>query len=475
MVIEGKYSKKDLLLEVSKKKSIERYRDYYEELVKDKPRYGYEQFVKWLESQLGDLAPKYFEYVLSVPVKMGVKSLTDEVQLNDVISLVKMFEDLSKKGKIKNKDIYSKEYEIRKDSDIEKILNKLKSAGQKLSKTEEKKLGAEKIYNDPKYLVIVPKNFKASCYYGYGTKWCTTSSESHLMRETSRAVLYYVIDKDREPYNPNTGEGDDLAKVAIQHFYNGATKMFDSKDRSLNTDEKNDMNSSFPEAMTDAIHNHWLEMKKKREEKYGDVETNAQNAIIRAFTAEMPITPTGRDYYDMEVWEDNDGTEYAVGTEDEFRRAQKTQWENYLDDMGLEGVTDWAREYIINNFVDEDHFEDLLRDEVEYYVEDIKNEDSDDDEQWESRFDQEMEENNASDEDDLIEILMDAWSGGDAIEYYKMNYGEEEFYHSLSDGNNIDVDAVIDWLVDQDGDSIEGYEVEATEIDDQWYFVVQID
>jgi hypothetical protein len=87
-----------------------------------------------------------------------------------------------------------------------------------------------------------------------------------------------------------------------------------------------------------------------------------------------------------------------------------------------------------------------------------------------------MEENNASDEDDLIEILMDGWSGGDAIEYYKGNYGEESFYNELSDGNNIDVDAVIDWLVDQDGDSIEGNEgFEATEIDDQWYYVVQID
>ena len=141
----------------------------------------------------------------------------------------------------------------------------------------------------------------------------------------------------------------------------------------------------------------------------------------------------------------------------------------------LEGVTDWAREYIINNFVDEDHFEDLLRDEVEYYVEDIKNEDSDDDEQWESRFDQEMEEYEASDEEDLIDKVADSWSGGDAIEYYKGNYGEEWFYNELSDGNNIDVDTVIAWLVDQDGDSIEGYEVEATEIDDQWYYVVQID
>ena len=168
-------------------------------------------------------------------------------------------------------------------------------------------------------------------------------------------------------------------------------------------------------------------------------------------------------------------SEYAVGTEDEFRRAQKTQWQDYLDVAGLEGVSDWAREYIVNNFVDEGHFEDLLRNEVEYYVEDIKNEDSEDEEQWESRFDQEMEENNASDEEDFIEILMDGWSGGDAIEYYIGNYGEESFYNELSHGNNIDVDAVIDWLVDQDGDSIEGYEVEATEIDDQWYYVVQID
>ena len=126
MVIEGKYSKKDLLTEISKKESIAKYKGYYEDLINNTKgggykKYTYKGFINWIESQLGDLSSKYFDYVLRIPVKVGIKSLSDEIQYGDIIKLVKLFDGLVKKGKIKNKDIYSKEYEIKELIDVDKI------------------------------------------------------------------------------------------------------------------------------------------------------------------------------------------------------------------------------------------------------------------------------------------------------------------------------------------------------------------
>ena len=485
MVIEGKYSKKDLLTEISKKESIAKYKGYYEDIINNTKgggykKYTYKGFINWIESQLGDLSSKYFDYVLRIPVKAGLKSLSDEIQYGDIIKLVKLFDGLVKKGKIKNKDIYSKEYEIKELIDVDKILNKLKDAEMKLTKSEEKKLGAEKIYNGPKYLVIVPKNYKASCYYGYGTKWCTTSSESHLMSETKRAVLYYVIDKDRTPYVPETGKGDDLAKVAIQQFYNGSIKMFDSKDRSLNTDEKNDIWASFPDKMTDAINIHWGERKKKRDEEQGNVESTEEAAIVAAWgdSVSLPLTPSTHTYHGMSVYEDDDGGEYAVGDENTFREAQKENLEQFIDEVGYSGLSEWAWNYIKENFVDKDHFEAIQREDAQYFIDDIRGQVADDDETYDSRLEEEMAQAGVDDEEDFIDSLVEEW--GDPIEWYIMNFGDEGFEDQAM--SNIDDEEALDWLADNEGDTISGYDVEyvdMTNTDDptingDWYYVVEI-
>ena len=345
-----------------------------------------------------------------------------------------------------------------------------------VTKSEEKKMGAEKIYNDSKYLVIVPKSYKASCYYGSGTKWCTTSSENHLMTETKRAVLYYVIDKDKTPYEPKREEGDDLSKIAIQQFYNGSRKIWDSKDKSLTPAEKTEIWNNYPDGMKKAIMSHFDAMKAKRDEKHGDIESVEEDAIVTAFgdIVSLPLTLENNSFYGMSLYEDDDGAQYAVGDEDTFREAQKDNMEQFVDELGYSELSEWAWNYIKENFVNEDHFEEILREDMENYISDMENEDADDEDEYENRLEEEMAEAGVDNEDDFLEHLVDGY--GDPMIWYEEMFGEEQFKDEAE--RNVNEGDALEWLVDQEGDNLSGYPVEYVDMsntDNSWYYVVAIE
>jgi hypothetical protein len=51
---------------------------------------------------------------------------------------------------------------------------------------------------------MIPKSHRASCYYGAGTKWCTTNKESdnYFKNYTNKGTLIYVINKKEPETNP---------------------------------------------------------------------------------------------------------------------------------------------------------------------------------------------------------------------------------------------------------------------------------
>jgi hypothetical protein len=69
-------------------------------------------------------------------------------------------------------------------------------AKERLTKGEIKK-SSKKIYEDGTHLVIQPTTHAASCYYGSGTRWCTTMRDtSQYFRDyTSKGTLFYYINK----------------------------------------------------------------------------------------------------------------------------------------------------------------------------------------------------------------------------------------------------------------------------------------
>jgi len=66
---------------------------------------------------------------------------------------------------------------------------------------EEKKARKEvdKIYDSDTILIVKPKTHTASCYYGAGTKWCTTmkNNSGYFESHTKNANLYYIIVKKK--------------------------------------------------------------------------------------------------------------------------------------------------------------------------------------------------------------------------------------------------------------------------------------
>lgn len=60
------------------------------------------------------------------------------------------------------------------------------------------KNGAEKVYEDDGWLIVVPHTKEASCYYGKGTQWCTAADKGNNMfdRYNDEGLLYINIDKN---------------------------------------------------------------------------------------------------------------------------------------------------------------------------------------------------------------------------------------------------------------------------------------
>jgi hypothetical protein len=85
---------------------------------------------------------------------------------------------------------------------------------------------SEKLYEDNRYLIVVPYSYGASCYYGAGTKWCTTkkNDDSHYRRYMSDGRLIYIIDKK--------SSSDLFGKMAIFQSKGGNIEVFDQKDDS---------------------------------------------------------------------------------------------------------------------------------------------------------------------------------------------------------------------------------------------------
>ena len=58
------------------------------------------------------------------------------------------------------------------------------------------KSGAEKVYEDERWLVVIPHTEEASCLYGANTQWCTAARENNSFKEyNENGYLYINIDK----------------------------------------------------------------------------------------------------------------------------------------------------------------------------------------------------------------------------------------------------------------------------------------
>ncbi len=149
----------------------------------------------------------------------------------EMFEVIQDFEELSNRNLLEIKDIYS--YESNQD-----IIESVKLAKEKITRSEVKKKETEVLYEDERWTVILPLSTRSSNLYGKSTKWCVSSEDhnygKYYKQYTEKGVLIFLIDKNVKEKDCYT---NNLSKVA---FHNDRTKkdngitLWDVKDKSMN-------------------------------------------------------------------------------------------------------------------------------------------------------------------------------------------------------------------------------------------------
>ena len=305
------YILEELLFESRRKDVIEKYRDKITDTLNDNPtpingmmEDDFDKVVEHIESELPH--PKYLEFVLDNMCCGGYGLETEQL-----LPLIQNFHRLAERNLIKNKDIYSKEYATPQGSQYVDLSNVYavveKATEEEIRKDEDKKLKGQRdvIYDGPRWRVVVPKSHKASCAYGSGTKWCTTSKDSSFFQQyTNDAILFYIIDKSSP-----TSEDNVMYKVALNWLYHWNDKknrfsakriedstLYDSKDRTVNIEHVLPL---FPEEMVMKIRTYYANAINKENEilKSNEVENDlvftrlqeewVENGVVRDLMAKI--------------------------------------------------------------------------------------------------------------------------------------------------------------------------------------------
>lgn len=171
------------------------------------------------------LKPKYIDWF----VKQMLLAKDMRERRNSFESLISLLSSFDKE--VENNRISKKDINFYKN--IDDLYNVIEKIEDTVSNTKLRKLSkgnSTKHYEDQKYVIIEPLSMEASCYYGYGTKWCISAVNKDLNSfpgDQNQGVRYlFVIDKTSSQ------------KTAVAFLPNSGktVEIYDEKDQYQNDD-----------------------------------------------------------------------------------------------------------------------------------------------------------------------------------------------------------------------------------------------
>jgi len=133
-------------------------------------------------------------------------------------------------------------------SQLERIMDEVDSIQTRKEKETQAKGGADKLYEDERWLLVRPNTYESSCYYGSSTKWCTASKEypKHFDDYSKEGSLFYIIDKSKDL--------GDFYKIALyKKFSDGSEEWYDRADNKLSDQTEDAIYSMLPEGLVSAF------------------------------------------------------------------------------------------------------------------------------------------------------------------------------------------------------------------------------
>lgn len=243
------------------------------------------------------------------------------------------------------------------EKEIKEVKEKL------LKKKEEKQAKKEKtiIYNDDRWFVVSPDSWKASCYYGAGTKWCITSKNSpqHWEKYSKRASFFFVIDKTKK-------QDDPLYKVAYRVIGSkGKYELWDAEDLEITRTQRGvEWLESLPDKLKEeTISYHEKKHPKKIDGRPDWVDDDQQAQALLNYLNLDDIEDIGSYWYGMPIYE-IEGDHWVVGDEGDMKEALKRYYDDYGDDELMEyyDPEGW--------FLEMDDVDGFINEEVDYQIDD---------------------------------------------------------------------------------------------------------
>lgn len=175
--------------------------------------------------------------------------------------------------------------------------------------------------------------------------------------------------------------------------------------------------------------------------------------------------------YRDNIFETSDGEEYLVVTDEEADDEFYDYESELIDELGLDAFSDWAKDYIIENCVDTEWFENFYYEDYESYANDIETESASSDE-YENRLEEEMAEARVDTKEDFVEYMVDRIRN-DLVEEFEFDFGKNELRDAVSRYDLLDTDAIIDYIKEQDGrENLASYD--GVENEEGGYFIYRI-
>ena len=179
----------------------------------------------------------------------------------------------------------------------------------------------------------------------------------------------------------------------------------------------------------------------------------------------------GVEVKDIEKIEDNiftlsSGQEYYVLTDEEAQEIYVDLETDLINDMGLEGFTEYAQQYIINNCLNIKWFNDAMIESNENYVYDLE----------EEELQELLDEYGVETAEELINKFNSQYENG--YQWYIDTFGIEDIQYLIDKYDLLDIDAVIEFCQEVDGrghiiSSYDGIENEI-EIDGITYYIYRL-
>lgn len=168
--------------------------------------YKYTEFlIKELKQSIKD------DGIIDIALNLGIELIG-----NDNVVTLNEFEQHVKANRVQNKDI--SQYKS-----FEQIKEQVRIA-EEIVRQKELEKQVEKLFEDDKYLVLIPLTKESNQTYGSNTKWCTTMEYNGYWEKYSENYKFIFV------LNKQTGE-----KIAISKgiYANEGVKVWDQRDNDI--------------------------------------------------------------------------------------------------------------------------------------------------------------------------------------------------------------------------------------------------